>query len=897
MSKRKKLILAILGSLVGLVLVVVISAVFVLQSDWFAGFVRDKIISTAEESTGGKVELGSFQFDWRHLTVRIRNFILHGTEPKTAHPLLSVELLELRMRLFSGIAHTVDLAYIGVQRPAVNFMVFPDGKTNVPEPKVKKQSSNSNGLQTVVDLKIGEFLLQKGMLEYAQQKSAFNGRGENLRVLLNYNALHPSYSGSVKIDPLLLTSGTRPPLRAHIDVPVTLEGDAVRVANATITTDASKIGLNAFLAHIAAPDIQASLNASVSLPEMARSFDLPIGVTARDMPKQLNAEFGVRMNDRNNVLQVDAAHITFGKTSFVASGTVRDTSNPSEAAKFSANLALDELSRLFKVTSPQVDGTLVLNGTASLDAENSYRVNGILDSHAVSIQSGTTRLNDVTLRSPFHADPYLVSLDGLKLNALGGSLTAKLFVEKMQQLSAEGSLQNFSLPVLAFIGTGKHLGYDGTIDGSVKATGDLKAKGTSGYTAQAKLNIAPGTRGLPVRGQLNATYSGRTGLVDLASSYIALPNSRLDLSGALNQQINLSLISQDLNDFLPAANFGAARPQTALPVTLQGGKASLQAQVTGNLSAPQLTGQLRVNRFAVEDRSFDNFALDLAANPGEASIRNGSLTRGSLRTAFDASLGLNKWAPVPSSPLSANLTLRNATVPDLLSLAGESSIPATGDLTSDIHINGTYGSPLGSAVVQVLNGAAYNQPFRRVYARINLADQLVSLAPLQINSDAGDLNVDGRFHHPRQSFSTGNIELHVRSSTIQLASLKVLQQRSAGAAGAIRLTADASGNLHEVNKQTAFDLGDVAADLSATNLRAQNQDAGDLTATARTVNRVMSYQVNSNFAGSNVDVRGRTTLAAEYPTDATASIKHLSIAKLLSITGQSAIPASGDFSA
>lgn len=897
MNRRAKLILSVLAAFAGLAVIIVVSALFVLQSDWFSNYVREKIITTAEESTGGTVDLGSFQFDWRHLTVRIRNFVLHGNEPKNAHPLLTVNLLELHLHLFSGIAHTIDLAYIGVEKPEVNLIVLPDGKTNVPEPKVKKQSSSSNPLQTVVDLKIGQFLLQNGLLEYAQQKTAFSGRGENLRVLLNYNTLHPSYSGNVSVDPLLVQSGTRPPLQAHINVPVTIEGDAIRIAGATLATGASNIGLSASLEHLNAPDIQAHVNANVSLPEMARSFDLPVDVATRDVPKQLTAELAVRINDKNSVIHIETANVALGKTTFSASGTARDVSDSSASARFNANLALDELSRLFKVASPRVDGAIVLNGTAALDARNNYRVNGMLDSHAISIQSGTTRLNDVNLRSPFHADPYLISMDGLQLNALGGTLGAKLFVEKMQQLSVEGNLQNFSLPVLAFIFTGKHLGYDGTLDGTLKATGDLKAKGTTGYNAQARLDITPGTRGVPVRGQLVARYSGPTGLVDLGSSYVALPNSRLDLSGALNKQLNLNLVSHDLNDFLPAANFGSAKPQTELPVTLQGGRASLQAQVTGSLASPNIVGHLAVDRFAVEGRAFDNFALELDASASQVEVRNGSLTRGPLRSAFTASVGLAKWSPVPASPVSANFTLRGATLPDLLSLAGESSIPAAGDVTSDIHINGTYGNPLGSAVLQVGNGQAYNQPFHRIYAQVNLGDRLVTLSPLQITSDAGDVNATARFQHPRDSFFTGTVQFHLASSTIQLANLKALQQKSPNAAGAIQLTADAAANLHQVNQQNTFDLLNIAADFAARNLRVQNQDAGDLTLTARTVNRVVTYQVNSDFAGSTVDVNGRTTLATDYPTTATASIKNLSVAKVLSITGQSAIPATGTFSA
>src|SRR5579864_3140915 len=103
MSRTKRILLIVGASLAGLLIVLVVTSILVLQSGWFASFVKQKIIATAQESTGGVVELGSFQFDWRHLTVRIRNFILRGTEPKAADPLVRVELLELHLRLFSGI--------------------------------------------------------------------------------------------------------------------------------------------------------------------------------------------------------------------------------------------------------------------------------------------------------------------------------------------------------------------------------------------------------------------------------------------------------------------------------------------------------------------------------------------------------------------------------------------------------------------------------------------------------------------------------------------------------------------------------------------------------------------------------------------------------------------------
>src|SRR5581483_8940593 len=228
MSRRKKILIWIGAGIPGLLLVLIIASLIVVITPWFSNFVREKIVSVTEESTGGVVEIGSFQFDWMHLTARIRNFVLHGTEPKTADPLARIRLLEVRLKLFSGLKHMVDLQYVGIDQPQVDLIVFPDGKTNIPEPKVKKQPSQTSGLQTVVDLAIGKFQITNGLLEYSQQKTPFSARGENLRALLTYSALNPSYHGNLSIAPLFLEAGKNPPLNVDVNLPVTLEKDAVR---------------------------------------------------------------------------------------------------------------------------------------------------------------------------------------------------------------------------------------------------------------------------------------------------------------------------------------------------------------------------------------------------------------------------------------------------------------------------------------------------------------------------------------------------------------------------------------------------------------------------------------------------------------------------------------------
>ena len=150
-------------------------------------------------------------------------------------------LLEVRLKLLSGLKKAVDVRYIGIDQPRVNFIIFPNGTTNVPQPKVKTPPSQTSPLETVVDLAIGEFQIQNGLLEYTQGGVPFSARGQNLRALLNYNVANPSYAGQLSIDPLVLASGSAPPLNMHVNVPVAIEKDAIRIQQARIDTDQTRL--------------------------------------------------------------------------------------------------------------------------------------------------------------------------------------------------------------------------------------------------------------------------------------------------------------------------------------------------------------------------------------------------------------------------------------------------------------------------------------------------------------------------------------------------------------------------------------------------------------------------------------------------------------------------------
>ena len=168
MSRAKRILITIALAAAALIGVLTVAAVVAVQTDWFRQFVRQKIITATENGTGGKVEIGSYVFDWKHLRSTVTHFVVHGEEPPGAPPYLQAERVQLDIRLFTSIHHLIDVASLVIDRPQANIIIFPDGHTNIPTPKTAT-ASKQTPLETVVDLAIGRFALNDGRIVFASQ--------------------------------------------------------------------------------------------------------------------------------------------------------------------------------------------------------------------------------------------------------------------------------------------------------------------------------------------------------------------------------------------------------------------------------------------------------------------------------------------------------------------------------------------------------------------------------------------------------------------------------------------------------------------------------------------------------------------------------------------------------
>ena len=860
------------GALAALALVT-LATILIVRTAWFENYVRGKIIAVTEESTGGQVGIGSFKFEWRRLEATAGDFVLHGNETGGSPPLVRARTVTVRLKLLAGLKRMVDLEYLGIDQLAANVIVSPDGRTNIPEPKVPRKS-NQSALDTIVDLAIHKFELTNGSLAFAQQSIPIEGRGEDLRVQLFYRALPAGYQGELHVGRLQITQAYGRPVTASLDAPVTIGKDSIGVANARIATRDSQIVINASVSNMASPVISAHAIAHVSLAEVQRAANLAAAGIRMDPCRKNTPCFGdadVELETHGDELRISSAKLNVGRSSFEASGA------PNQTIQFNGKIALDEVARLFRASSP-VDEVVTLSGDARISDARDISMNG-------------------------------------KIAGFGGEFTGHASLADFARFELKGDLRDLKLGNLEkeFLSTRASAeGYDGVLRGPITASGTFKAPGVSGLRAEASLSIAPSispeSHGVPVSGQINAIYDGASDSLNLGRSYLELPHSRIGFAGVLGRHLDVDLSSTNTGDFHPALAMAMKQPPAGMPFALRGGKVELNASVDGSLASPSISGHVLSDRFSVEQRNFDRVSADFTASATGASIEHATLQRQTLLAQLSGSVGLRAWSFDNESAVRLTFDLRNGDIADALALAGENEVPVKGSLTASAQITGSLGNPQGAVQVAAANGVAYDQQFDKADARIELADGIIRLVSLDVAVGAGRIEASGTYSHPRDRLLPGRAQVTVNSSAVDLSQFALLRKLRPGLSGAVQLNASGTIDVREVSGAAAFNLDALRADVSARTLRDNAQGYGDLTAHAESAGSNLNFHLDSNLTGATIRVSGSTTLPGtnlstiaraapgkDYPLSADIAIQNLNLESALALAGES-FPARGALS-
>lgn len=247
------------GAAALLLLVAAAAGMLVLRSGWFREQVRQKIISVAENATGGRVELDRFHYDWSSMTARVTGFTLHGKEEPGRPPLLRIPELELAIHIRSLLRRDVELRALRITGLAVHVYVAEDGSTNLPMPP--RREPGANVIQELLRLRIGRLEAADGLVHYDSRRIPVEARAEGVNALL-------TLAGREAIAFSLRVSQVEAWQRQYgFEGSGLLEARKVTVEKARLSRGNSFAELSATVEEFGAPRIAGKVKAEVDLRE------------------------------------------------------------------------------------------------------------------------------------------------------------------------------------------------------------------------------------------------------------------------------------------------------------------------------------------------------------------------------------------------------------------------------------------------------------------------------------------------------------------------------------------------------------------------------------------------------------------------------------------------------
>lgn len=716
----------------------------------FSGRVRQKLVATLEQATGGRVDIGSFQWNVRHLGIEVNDLTIHGKEGPDQAPYLHIDHVRIHAKIITFFVPRIGLASLVADHPVFHLIVYPDGTTNQPRPKVQH---NTRPLpQTLLDLEIDSTRIKNGIVLLNNRAVPWEMAAGPLQLAMLHIAKPTSYDATVSATNLTFKLSNAKTAHSVLAANVLLAKNAVHLTRLNLKTGSSALTASGSLTDFENPSWNASLQGGVDAGEMGAILGLD----------------DLRHGTAQIALQAHGA----APRNFEITGTLNLRQGEWEAPWLrlrNVDVRTSLLLNPREITLPHFTTRLEDGGGIDGSLRLTHWMN--LPPAPLSAQPAENKIHRELSRLLHRKRPSRAAKQSAVLtgHAQPTPITAAL----------QAHVSDITLPLI--LGAVAPRRYE-NIGFATAATGDVKANWTGaarGLIVQGAFTLrAPrgDTRLIPVAGTTRATYLQDSRHLIIESGDFTTPGTKVQASGTLDlfphdmaSALRGKVVTTNLREFdrlITDLNLRAtpSGPAPALPVHLLS-NASFAGTWEGSLFHPHVVGHVDVQGFQTEVRrsaskpvhtlTWDQLHLDLDYSEPKLAIHHAVITRGS--TVLHAEMELQPDRVQPRrfadatykydnrTQVNISLNTENASVADLQSVVG-TGYPASGTIAATAQASGSVDDLHGKGHLLLTHGELYRQPISKVAATFAAAGHELQATSIQIavagGRAAGQLSYD-----------------------------------------------------------------------------------------------------------------------------------------------------------
>jgi translocation and assembly module TamB len=772
----------------------------------FRTLVRERLISTLERATGGRVELGSIHVVPFHFQIEVRDLTIHGREQPGEVPYAHVNSLMAQIKILSLARTELGLHYVVLDHPVIHIIIYPDGTTNQPEPLIK-QGSQEPPVERLFALSITHLEVRSGELIWGDRRLPLDFDLQDVSADMSYSLFRSRYEANISLGKANTTFKGYRPVAWSAEAHFNLGKNSMLLRSLKVTSGRSHLQAKGNLQDFSQPKISADYDATVDLAEAAAIVRRP------------EIEHGtVQLTGHGTWTAQDFSAI--GKA-VVANLDWKDAPVGVHNASVSAQYNLNPK----RLTLSQIEGH-VLGGAVAGDAEVTQWLN-----------PPTASKNARDRRQEQQAGILHLRFKDLSAAEIAAALATPS--RPFQRIKPAGLAS-------------------GNLDASWRDT-------IRNTEARFVIDVVPPAKPLnaqfPLTAHVQGVYRTASGELELAELTASTRATQIHATGTLSSTaaLKVSVTTTDLGEWQPI--FSAAGYQGQIPVTLKG-HAAFIGTATGKLSQIAIAGNLQSQDFETlipatshapqKMVNWNALRADIQLSPSVFAVRNGTLSRDPDSVRFDFHVQLNHRQFSDDSPIHAHLDTQNADLSGILALAGY-AYPIAGTVDLHLQMSGTRSAPQGQGHILLRDGNIYGEPVERFSSDMSFSGGEAELKNIQLTHYESKVSGGATYNPSSHAF-----RFNLTGDNFDLTRISALQNARVTVTGRADFTADGSGTLEQPTLNAAIHLHDLTFD----------QDrAGDFTINAVSQGAELRITGQSQFAQADLKVDGNVHLRDEWPAD------------------------------
>jgi len=808
-------------------LIVFGAATWYMTTDSFQAYVRRRIVSALEDATGGRVELGTYHTIPFRLQVEIRDFTLHGLEGPDQIPLAHVDSVVARIKIISLLETSFGFESLLLDHPVVDLIIYPDGSTNLPKPRLARESSKTP-IEQLFSFSISRLEVQRGEFLWNNQKVPFAFKASDVSSDMAYSFLRGRYEGNLLLGSVETQYQDFRPFRWMTGAHFTLGKNDLEVRSLRWSSGRSHVDASGHITDFRQPKIETTYTASVDLADVA------------DISHQKQIKRGVLdLSGKGSwTLEKFASE---GKAALKDFDWRDDQVNIRDAS-LSTDFAMNE--RQLKLTKYQ--GRL-FGGSVAGDAEITNWIPGT--------PPGSTAHNPKEREKERKAEEQK-GMVRLRMKDVLVSAVASAF-----------STRKYPLEKLRLAGT-----TDGTIE--ARWTGSPQRAETV-----FALNLAPPARiqsgEVPITAAAKGAYRMDAEELELTQFDASTRATQLHASGKLatTSSLQLSASTSDLAELQPIIS--AFHGPDRLPISLHG-SARFTGNANGKLSGVRLNGHLQIDDFdslipatsrtPEQELHWDSLAADIQFSPHNLAVRHATAVHGDSVAHFEASASLTRGEFTPEDTFTANLDLQNADIAELQALAAH-NYPVTGRATVTMQAAGTRALPHVDGHVHLADAVVYGEPIQQFDSDVRWNSGQISFNNLRLTYRDAQATGGATYEPQSRTF-----HFNVSGKNFDLTRIPKLESTRVPVEGRVDFTAQGSGTL---------DSPSIDAKVFVRDLTLDRERVGNLSVDAVTEGGAVHLIARSEFEHAQFNLDGFVRPNDGYPADLTLRFDKLDVDSFL----------------